>query len=45
MKIQCDVCNQDEASLFCSADEAALCDGCDSRVHHTASALNLRWRI
>nr|DAD46921.1 TPA_asm: hypothetical protein HUJ06_016858 [Nelumbo nucifera] len=34
MKIQCDVCNQDEASLFCSADEAALCDGCDRRVHH-----------
>ncbi|OVA20392.1 zinc finger protein [Macleaya cordata] len=34
MKIQCDVCNRDEASVFCSADEAALCDGCDRRVHH-----------
>ncbi|KAI3959126.1 hypothetical protein MKX01_023802 [Papaver californicum] len=34
MKIQCDVCNKDEASVFCSADEAALCNGCDHRVHH-----------
>ncbi|KAK9271077.1 hypothetical protein L1049_026666 [Liquidambar formosana] len=34
MKIQCDVCNKDEASVFCSADEAALCDTCDHRVHH-----------
>ncbi|XP_050363727.1 B-box zinc finger protein 20-like [Argentina anserina] len=34
MKIQCDVCNKDEASVFCTADEAALCNGCDHRVHH-----------
>lgn len=34
MKIQCDVCNKNEASVFCSADEAALCDACDYRVHH-----------
>ncbi|XP_059636709.1 B-box zinc finger protein 21-like [Cornus florida] len=34
MKIQCDVCNKDEASVFCSADEAALCASCDHRVHH-----------
>ncbi|KAL5706634.1 hypothetical protein ACHQM5_024777 [Ranunculus cassubicifolius] len=34
MKIQCDVCNKEEASVFCSADEAALCTGCDHRVHH-----------
>ncbi|KAK7291223.1 hypothetical protein RIF29_06189 [Crotalaria pallida] len=34
MKIQCDVCNKNEASLFCTADEAALCDACDHRVHH-----------
>ncbi|KAG5018244.1 hypothetical protein AAZX31_06G025200 [Glycine max] len=34
MKIQCDVCNKQQASLFCTADEAALCDGCDHRVHH-----------
>ncbi|KAJ1398018.1 B-box-type zinc finger [Sesbania bispinosa] len=34
MKIQCDVCTKNEASVFCTADEAALCDGCDHRVHH-----------
>ncbi|CAL1384079.1 unnamed protein product [Linum trigynum] len=34
MKIQCDVCNKEEAAVFCTADEAALCDGCDRRVHH-----------
>ncbi|RZC67573.1 hypothetical protein C5167_011259 [Papaver somniferum] len=34
MKIQCDVCNKYEAVVFCSADEAALCNGCDHRVHH-----------
>lgn len=34
MKIQCDVCNKHEASVFCTADEAALCGHCDHRVHH-----------
>ncbi|KAK8642385.1 hypothetical protein V6N13_011729 [Hibiscus sabdariffa] len=34
MKIQCDVCDKEEASVFCTADEAALCDACDHRVHH-----------
>lgn len=34
MKIHCDVCNKHQASFFCTADEAALCDGCDHRVHH-----------
>ncbi|XP_076922533.1 B-box zinc finger protein 21-like isoform X2 [Bidens hawaiensis] len=34
MKIQCDVCNENEASVYCSADEAALCSVCDHRVHH-----------
>ncbi|MED6146365.1 hypothetical protein PIB30_033774 [Stylosanthes scabra] len=34
MKIQCDVCSKEEASVFCTADEAALCGGCDHRVHH-----------
>ncbi|KAE8712643.1 B-box zinc finger protein 20 [Hibiscus syriacus] len=34
MKIQCDVCDKEEASVFCTADEAALCDACDRRVHH-----------
>ncbi|KAK1407443.1 hypothetical protein QVD17_39059 [Tagetes erecta] len=34
MKIQCDVCNKHEATVYCSADEAALCSACDHRVHH-----------
>ncbi|PIN04965.1 hypothetical protein CDL12_03371 [Handroanthus impetiginosus] len=34
MKIHCDVCDKDEASVFCIADEAALCAACDQRVHH-----------
>ncbi|KAK8585151.1 hypothetical protein V6N13_139089 [Hibiscus sabdariffa] len=34
MKIRCDVCDREEASVFCTADEAALCDACDHRVHH-----------
>nr|KJB63572.1 hypothetical protein B456_010G006600 [Gossypium raimondii] len=34
MKIQCDVCYKEEATVFCTADEAALCDACDHRVHH-----------
>ncbi|CAI9763762.1 unnamed protein product [Fraxinus pennsylvanica] len=34
MKIQCDVCDKDEASVFCMADEAALCAACDHRVHY-----------
>lgn len=34
MKIRCDVCDKVEATVFCCADEAALCDGCDHRVHH-----------
>ncbi|XP_072963214.1 B-box zinc finger protein 20-like [Typha angustifolia] len=33
MKVQCDVCAAKAASLFCCADEAALCDSCDRRVH------------
>ncbi|KAF5796933.1 putative transcription factor interactor and regulator Znf-B family [Helianthus annuus] len=34
MKIQCDVCNEKEAVVYCSADEAALCFACDHSVHH-----------
>ncbi|XWS40086.1 hypothetical protein CRYUN_Cryun18bG0110100 [Craigia yunnanensis] len=34
MKIWCDVCDKEEAIVFCSADEAALCEGCDRQVHH-----------
>ncbi|KAL9259746.1 B-box zinc finger protein 20-like protein [Drosera capensis] len=34
MKIQCDVCQKKEAIVFCAADEAALCECCDRKVHH-----------
>ncbi|CAI9116857.1 OLC1v1018127C2 [Oldenlandia corymbosa var. corymbosa] len=34
MKIQCDVCEKGEAAVYCTADEAALCNSCDHRVHH-----------
>ncbi|KAB2603211.1 B-box zinc finger protein 20-like [Pyrus ussuriensis x Pyrus communis] len=34
MKIRCDVCDKEEATVFCSADEAALCDVCDRQIHH-----------
>ncbi|KAH9308304.1 hypothetical protein KI387_036215, partial [Taxus chinensis] len=33
MKVECDVCERGEASVFCCADEAALCAACDSQVH------------
>ncbi|KAI3525266.1 hypothetical protein L1887_03941 [Cichorium endivia] len=34
MKIQCDMCEKKEAAVYCTADEASLCHGCDRRVHH-----------
>ncbi|KAE8008577.1 hypothetical protein FH972_005075 [Carpinus fangiana] len=34
MKIQCDVCEKEQANVFCPADEAALCEGCDNSIHH-----------
>ncbi|ESW07929.1 hypothetical protein PHAVU_009G004200 [Phaseolus vulgaris] len=34
MKIQCDVCDKMEATVFCPADEAALCRSCDRTIHH-----------
>lgn len=33
MKIQCAVCDKVEASVFCPADEAALCHSCDRTIH------------
>ncbi|KAI4300062.1 hypothetical protein L6164_033479 [Bauhinia variegata] len=33
MKIQCDACGKEVASVFCPADEAALCHGCDTSIH------------
>ncbi|KAF9612013.1 hypothetical protein IFM89_037296 [Coptis chinensis] len=33
MRTLCDVCESAAASLFCAADEAALCLSCDEKVH------------
>ncbi|KAH9310718.1 hypothetical protein KI387_025753 [Taxus chinensis] len=33
MKIQCDVCENKAAAVICCADEAALCEECDVKVH------------
>ncbi|XP_073034453.1 B-box zinc finger protein 20-like [Primulina eburnea] len=33
MKIRCDECGK-EAYAFCTADEAALCQNCDDRIHN-----------
>ncbi|KAL9240654.1 hypothetical protein vseg_014847 [Gypsophila vaccaria] len=33
MKIKCDVCEKNAATVMCCADEAALCAKCDTQVH------------
>ncbi|XP_078167561.1 B-box zinc finger protein 21-like isoform X2 [Carex rostrata] len=33
MKLLCDFCSVEAASLFCFADEAALCNSCDYKIH------------
>ena len=45
MKIRCDVCDKVEATVFCCADEAALCDGCDHRVHHANTLVSKHSRF
>ncbi|GMH16270.1 hypothetical protein Nepgr_018111 [Nepenthes gracilis] len=47
MKIQCDVCEKKQAVVLCPADEAALCEGCDHRVHHAnkLSSKHLRFSL
>ncbi|KAK6916613.1 B-box-type zinc finger [Dillenia turbinata] len=45
MKIRCDGCDREEASVFCSADEAALCDSCDRRVHYANKLANKHHRF
>ncbi|KAG0460702.1 hypothetical protein HPP92_020999 [Vanilla planifolia] len=37
MKILCDVCGTKQASVFCCADEAALCGACDGQIHPPTS--------
>uniref|UniRef100_A0A7C8ZHX1 B box-type domain-containing protein n=2 Tax=Opuntia streptacantha TaxID=393608 RepID=A0A7C8ZHX1_OPUST len=45
MKIQCDVCEKQRASVFCAADEAALCEECDQRVHHANKLASKHQRL
>lgn len=45
MKIQCDVCCKVEASVYCSSDEAALCDSCDYAVHHANKLASKHYRF
>lgn len=45
MKIQCDVCEKQEASVFCCSDEAALCGPCDRQVHHANKLAGKHHRI
>uniref|UniRef100_A0A7N0T046 B box-type domain-containing protein n=1 Tax=Kalanchoe fedtschenkoi TaxID=63787 RepID=A0A7N0T046_KALFE len=45
MKIQCDVCNKDGASVYCPADEAALCASCDYGVHHANKLASSHYRF
>ncbi|PWA76692.1 Zinc finger, B-box [Artemisia annua] len=45
MKIQCDMCEKQEASVYCTADEASLCHGCDRRVHHANKLANKHSRF
>ncbi|KAG6517138.1 B-box zinc finger protein 22-like [Zingiber officinale] len=33
MKVLCDVCERAAAAVVCCADEAALCWGCDEKIH------------
>ena len=39
--VQCDVCALRTAVVFCSADQAHLCAGCDLDVH-SANAMSAR---
>ena len=31
MGYKCDVCSTEDAAVFCFADQAVMCAGCDSR--------------
>uniref|UniRef100_A0A2P2KM29 B box-type domain-containing protein n=1 Tax=Rhizophora mucronata TaxID=61149 RepID=A0A2P2KM29_RHIMU len=45
MKIQCNVCEAAEAKVLCCADEAALCWGCDEKVHAANKLANKHQRV
>ncbi|KAL0297293.1 UNVERIFIED_CONTAM: B-box zinc finger protein 21 [Sesamum radiatum] len=34
MKVQCDACHVEMASIFCYIDKTALCSSCNRHVHH-----------
>lgn len=45
MKIQCDVCERAAAAVLCCADEAALCWGCDEKVHAANKLAGMHQRV
>lgn len=45
MRIQCDVCERNLASVMCCADEAALCGECDTRIHAANKLANKHVRV
>ncbi|CAL5050139.1 unnamed protein product [Urochloa decumbens] len=45
MLVRCDVCGVEPAAVLCCADEAALCSGCDRRVHRANKLADKHRRI
>ncbi|PIA55987.1 hypothetical protein AQUCO_00700360v1 [Aquilegia coerulea] len=45
MRTLCDVCESAAAILFCAADEAALCQACDDKVHLCNKLANRHVRV
>ncbi|KAK1394969.1 B-box zinc finger protein 19 [Heracleum sosnowskyi] len=45
MRTLCDVCESAAATLFCAADEAALCQSCDHKVHMCNKLANRHVRV
>ncbi|KAL3677356.1 hypothetical protein R1sor_027304 [Riccia sorocarpa] len=45
MRVQCDGCEKALASIMCCADEAALCNECDTRIHGANKLANKHQRV
>lgn len=45
MRIRCDSCEKNTASVMCCADEAALCTECDARIHAANKPANKHARV
>nr|QTY32134.1 BBX transcription factor [Oxybasis rubra] len=45
MRTLCDVCESAAAVFFCAADEAALCNSCDEKVHRCNKLANRHVRV